>query len=257
MWPAAKILSMLIHFLCNVNLKPRIHVLPTSQNLWGGNVSTALLFFYGNTHGLHSKLMLLFVSTHSLCTKEFTIPAVAVAKLCADAFQWSIWKEMFSSSASPPPPFLHHSYMAGVSEEDNLLKDICLKWWSLNDISQNPCMGRRGANLLFLVVPGRQSGNQQIRMGREKGRNILVLPRILTRALPALYRESPYSERKLALSCTQIISCNSSNVRPINLWCNKAHSPDSLGSKTGKSCCLLFLNFIQGSTGICSAEWAV
>lgn len=45
-------------------------------------------------------------------------------------------------------------------------------------------------NLLFLVVCGRQDGKQPTSMGREKGRNILIIPGILKRALCALYRES-------------------------------------------------------------------
>lgn len=53
------------------------------------------------------------------------------------------------------------------------------------------------------------------------------------------------------------VFCTSSNVKQINFWRNKAQAPDSVGSRIGKSCCLLFSGFIPGSTGICSAEWAV
>ena len=49
-------------------------------------------------------------------------------------------------------------------------------------------MGRRRSK--FLVVCGRQDGKQPTSMGREKGRNILIIPGILKRALCALYRES-------------------------------------------------------------------
>lgn len=51
-------------------------------------------------------------------------------------------------------------------------------------------------------------------------------------------------------------SYTSSNMKTINLWHNKTQAPDSVGSRIGKSCCLLFLSFFPGSMGICSAEWA-
>lgn len=53
------------------------------------------------------------------------------------------------------------------------------------------------------------------------------------------------------------VFCTYSNVKQINFWHNKAQAPDSVGNRIGKSCCLLFSGFIPGSTGICSAEWAV
>lgn len=53
------------------------------------------------------------------------------------------------------------------------------------------------------------------------------------------------------------VFCISSNIKPIHFWRNKTQAPDSVGSRTGKSCCLLFSGFIPGSMGICSPEWAV
>lgn len=53
------------------------------------------------------------------------------------------------------------------------------------------------------------------------------------------------------------VFCTYTNVKQINFWRNKAQAPDWVGSRIGKSCCLLFSGFIPGSTSICSAEWAV
>jgi len=46
-----------MYFLCHLKLKARSHMLPNTQNIWGGSVSTAPFFFYHNTHRFHSKLM--------------------------------------------------------------------------------------------------------------------------------------------------------------------------------------------------------
>lgn len=63
--------------------------------------------------------------------------------------------------------------------------------------------------------------------------------------------------KELSLLCTGSIFTLRENVLFLVVWNNKVQAPDSVGSRMRKSCCLLFLNFIPGSTGIFSAEWAV
>lgn len=48
-----------MYFLCHLKLKPRSHMLPTAQDVWGGSVSTAFWvgFFNCNTGGFYSKRM--------------------------------------------------------------------------------------------------------------------------------------------------------------------------------------------------------
>lgn len=80
------------------------------------------------------------------------------------------------------------------------------------------------------------------------------MPKMLKGAFPALQRQhtmrgNPFLVLK--------VFCIYSNVKQINFWRNEAQAPDSVRSRIGKSCCLLFLGFIPGSMGICSAEWAV